>query len=256
MRKKAKQFVVVAFGGFALLLVMASAVTTTLFILIQRIDGRLSAQISQVEKLRTDNIILAQKVEQMSVVVAQIPPPPPPEDYTTVHTIPVGDAPVRGEVQAPVTITGFLDLQCPYSARFAPVIKQVMEAYPGQVNYVVKHYPLPFHDQAKPAVKYALAAARQGKFWEMIDAILADNSNLSAKAFDDIAKKLQLNMGQLKADMKENDAAWEKLIAADIELGTGVQVLGTPMFYVNGRKTKSRDLEGFKKEIDALLEKK
>jgi len=256
VRKKAKQFVVVAFGGFALLLVMASAVTTTLFILIQRIDGRLAAQMSQVEKLRSDNIILAQKVEQMSVVVAQIPPPPPPEDFTTVYTIPVGEAPVRGEAQAPVTITGFLDLQCPYSARFAPVIKQVLEAYPGKVNYTVKHFPLQFHDQAKPAIKYALAAAKQGKFWEMIDAILADNSKLSAKEFDTIAKKLSLNLGQLKADMKENDAAWEKLIQADIDLGTSVQVMGTPMFYVNGRKTRSRDLEEFKKDIDALLEKK
>ena len=32
--------------------------------------------------------------------------------------------------------------------------------------------------------------------------------------------------------------------------------MGTPMFYVNGRKTQSRDLTGFKKDIDALLEKK
>ena len=216
MRKRVKTFAFIAFGGLALLFVAAVVAVTGFFVMVRHVDRRLAREISQVEKLRADNIILAQKVEKMDAVVSRIPPPPPPEDFTTVHSIPVGEAQVRGEAQAPVTITGFLDLQCPYSARFAPVIKQVMEAYPDKVKYVVKNFPLPFHDQAKPAVKYALAAGMQGKYWEMIDAILADNSKLSDKTFDDLARKLQLDMSKLKADMKANDAAWETLIQADI----------------------------------------
>jgi protein-disulfide isomerase len=46
-----------------------------------------------------------------------------------------------------------------------------MEAYPKDVRFVYKNYPLPFHKQAMPAAKAAVAAGAQGKFWEMHDKI-------------------------------------------------------------------------------------
>ena len=55
------------------------------------------------------------------------------------------------------------------------------------------------------------------------------------------------------ADYKNKDAQWEKQVQDDFQLGTAVDVRGTPTFYLNGRKTGARDLNSFKAQIDAIL---
>jgi protein-disulfide isomerase len=181
---------------------------------------------------------------------------PPPEDYDTVHEIPLGVSPVKGSDKAPVTITGFLDLQCPFSARFQPAIDQVLADYKGKVNYMVKHFPLGFHQQARPAAKAVLAAGEQGKYWEMLEAILKDNRDLNEEKLTNLAKSLKLNMKKYEAALKDNDAKWEKQITEELELGVKVEVRGTPSYYINGKKTRARTPDDMKKEIDEILKQK
>lgn len=181
---------------------------------------------------------------------------PPPEDLTKVYDIPVGGSLVIGPASAPITITGFLDLQCPFSARFQPVIDAVLAAYPKQVKYVVKNFPLSFHQEARPAAKALLAATKQGKGGEMLDAILNNNRDLGADKYVELAKNVKLNVKKFEAAMKDDDQAFEKIINDDLDLGGQVEVRGTPTYYLNGRKTLSRTLEQFKQEIDGILNTK
>lgn len=187
---------------------------------------------------------------------AQRRPGPPSDEYAKVHKINVAHSPVRGNKKAPVTIVEFVDFQCPFCSRFHPMIDKVLAAYPKKVNYVLKNFPLSFHPQAKPAAKAAFAAGEQGKYWEMTDLLLNNNTQLGKEKFEEWAKDIGLNVKKFKKDYEKKDAAWEKLIKADMTLGQEVQVRGTPTFYINGRKTQARDLSTFKKEIDAILKKK
>ena len=202
---------------------------------------------------------LEQKIEALTGLLQKMPPmpsqrpEPPQEDLTKVYDIPVGKTPVLGKADAKVTIVGFLDLQCPFSARFQPVIDQVLAAYPGKVKFMIKHFPLSFHPEAKPAAKAVLAAGEQGKYFEMLELILKDNRSLSDEKLKEFATTLKLNLKKFDADLKSKDAEYEQLINSEFELGTKVAVQGTPTYYVNGRKTMSRDLNGFKQEIDAIL---
>ncbi len=189
-------------------------------------------------------------------VAQQQPPGPPPEEYTKVYDIDKGNSPVRGKKDAPVTITEFVDFQCPYCAHFHSLSKDVLDAYPDKVNYVLKNFPLSFHPQAKPAAKAALAAGEQGKYWEMVDSILADSTNLSDQKFEELAKKIGLNVKTFLKDYKEKDADYEKILADDMQLGGTVDVRGTPTFYLNGRKTIARDPSSLQKEIDEALKGK
>ena len=59
--------------------------------------------------------------------------------------------PARGNPEAPVTIVEFSDFQCPYCARGASTMDQLLEKYPNDVKLVFKHFPLGFHKWAKPA---------------------------------------------------------------------------------------------------------
>jgi hypothetical protein len=75
---------------------------------------------------------------------------PRPAD-TTVYNIDPGDSPTLGKPDAPVTITAFMDFQCPFSIREYPKLKQVLAEYPNDVRLVFKHRPLSFHTKAPPA---------------------------------------------------------------------------------------------------------
>ncbi len=176
---------------------------------------------------------------------------PPPEDYTKVYDIPVAHSPVRGNPTAPVTIVAFDDYQCPFCARFHAPILDVLKAYPDKVNFIIKNFPLSFHPQATPGAKAVLAAGEQGKYFEMADALLADNKDLSEERFKKEAEKLGLNAEKFMKDY--NDPRWEEIIQKDLTLGQNVNVRGTPTFYINGRNTQARDFSSWKKEIDQIL---
>lgn len=180
-------------------------------------------------------------------------PQPPQEDYTKRYDIPLAHSVIRGKEDAPVTIVEFVDFQCPFCARFHSMVNQVLEAYPNDVNYVLKHFPLSFHPQARPAAKAVMAAGEQGKFYEMAEKILEDNSNLSPELFERFAKDLGLDVERFRKDITEKDAQWEQIIQDDMTLGGNVEVRGTPTFYLDSRKTRARDFNSMKQEIEAIL---
>jgi protein-disulfide isomerase len=183
-------------------------------------------------------------------------PMPNPEDFNKVYDLPIGNSEVIGTKDAPVKITVFTDIQCPFCSRFHEPIKEVLKAYPGKIAYVIKHFPLSFHPQARSAAKAAMAAAEQGKYEEMVDALYANQRELGEEKYKELAGNLGLNVEQFMNDYKNKDAEWEKQIEEDMSLGERSDVRGTPTFYLNGKKTRARDLATWKQEIDKLLQGK
>jgi len=171
-----------------------------------------------------------------------------------VYDIEIGNSPVRGNKNAPVTLVEFTDFQCPFCSRFHSVSTELLKAYPDKIKHVLKNYPLNFHQEAKPAAKVTLAAHEQGKYWEMVDAILEDNSALNAAKYQELAKKIGLNLDKFNKDLKSKDADYEKVIENDINLANKVSVRGTPAFYLNGRMTQP-DINAMKAAIDEVLKK-
>lgn len=177
------------------------------------------------------------------------------EAMKKVHEIPIGSSVIRGNKNAPVTLVEFVDLQCPYCGKFHSVQQELLKAYPDKVRFIIKHYPLPMHPQAPGAAKAVLAAGLQGKYWEMVDAILKDNSSLSPEKFEALAKEIGLNVDRFKKDLQEKNAQFEKTIQEDMELAQKVGARGTPAFYLNGRMTMP-DPDAMKKAIDEALSQK
>jgi len=180
-------------------------------------------------------------------------PNAPSEDYNKVYPIDIGTSPILGNPNAPVTITEFSDFQCPFCARFHPILHDVLSAYPGKVKVVIKNYPLPFHPNARPAAKLAMAANLQGKYYEMVDQLMQNGGSVDEDKIKGYAKTLNINYNKLMDDYKNKDAQWEKIIADDQALAAQVGVQGTPTFLINGRKTMARDLNTYKTEIDKIL---
>lgn len=161
-------------------------------------------------------------------------------------------APVRGQEQAPVTIIEFSDLQCPFCARVTPTLRELMKQYPDQVRWVFKSFPLGFHADSPLAHAAALAAERQGKFWEMHDLIFANQRNLKRDNLLVEARSLNLDMDRFTADLDSADV--KQQLEADKKEGEGLGVNGTPAFFINGKSfSGAMPIEQFQAAINNAL---
>ena len=141
--------------------------------------------------------------------------------------------PAKGPANAPVTIVEFSDFQCPFCSRLTPTIKQVEEKYGNKVRVVFRQYPLPFHQNAQKAAEASLCAADQGKFWEMHDAMFADQNALGVDQLKAKAATLGLNAEQFNSCVDSGKHA--ATIQADMKDGSAAGVSGTPALFINGR---------------------
>lgn len=163
-----------------------------------------------------------------------------------------GNSPSTGPANAKVTIAEFSDFECPFCKRGHVTMKQLLQAYPKDVRVVFKNRPLPMHKNARSASKAAMAANKQGKFWEMADALFENQSKLGQDFYMSQAKALGLNVDKFKADMEAPET--EAAIKADEAQADKLEVNGTPGFFVNGVSLQgAQPVEQFKAVIDKLM---
>ena len=134
-----------------------------------------------------------------------------------------------------------------------PVLEQVLEKNPDKVKLVFKNFPLRNHKFAMPAAPAALAAEKQGKFWEFHDLLFKDYNRLNEQKVTEIAQKLKLDMERFEKDRK--DPKIRALINRDLAEGNRAGVRGTPTIFINGRLLRDRSPAGFQQLIEKALKK-
>jgi protein-disulfide isomerase len=158
----------------------------------------------------------------------------PPKVLEDPVSIPVAGAPVTGPQNAAVTLVEFSDFQCPYCAAAVPQIHAVLKAYPTQVKLIFKQFPLETHPQADLAATAALAAQKQGKFWEMHDAMYQSQDDLSRRSILALAARIGLDIKRMEEDM--DSTAIRETVVRDVQDGDKAGVQGTPTIFINGQK--------------------
>jgi protein-disulfide isomerase len=127
----------------------------------------------------------------------------------------------------------------------------VLEKYPGKTKLVFKNFPLRNHKLAQPAAKAALAAGKQGKFWEYHDKVFENFSKLSNELLEQFAQELELDMDQFRKERASQEIA--DLINRDLREGSRIGVRGTPTIFVNGKRLGQRSIEAFSTAIESEL---
>jgi protein-disulfide isomerase len=183
------------------------------------------------------------------------PSRPPGPDPAREYRVEIGDAPVRGDSGAEVTIVEWSDFQCPFCNRVEPTLQQLEREYGDSIRVVFKHLPLPIHPEAKAAHAAAEAAHRQGKFWAMHDRIFANQRDLRVETLEGYAKEIGLDLARYRKDVASKEV--QKRIEEDLAQAHKLGVTGTPSFFINGRNLSgAQPVESFKRMIDAALEAK
>ena len=148
--------------------------------------------------------------------------------------IPVTGAPIIGPQNASITLVEFSDFQCPYCYKAVPELQAVMKAFPTQVKLIFKQFPLDIHSQAAFAAAAALAAQRQGKFWDLHDAMFGQHGRLSHDIIVKLAGDSKLDMKRFTADVASPEI--RKTVDKDRVEGETIGVDSTPTLFVNGRR--------------------
>ncbi len=129
----------------------------------------------------------------------------------------------------------------------------MLEKNPTTLKIVFKNFPLRSHKYATTAAVAALAAGRQGKFWEFHDELFRIYNQISDEKILEIAQKLALNLVQFEKDVK--DPAIRQIIGQDYQEGLRIGVKGIPSTYINGKQLRARTLDDFQGAIDKELKK-
>jgi protein-disulfide isomerase len=142
--------------------------------------------------------------------------------------------PSKGPEEAPVTVVEFSDFQCPYCKQVVPTIDQALTRYEGKIRVVFRQFPLTsIHPLAYKAAEASLCASDQGKFWELHDAMFADQAALDVPALEEKAKGLGLDVAAFSSCV--SSGKYTEQVRADLMAGSAAGVTGTPAFFVNGR---------------------
>lgn len=166
--------------------------------------------------------------------------------------VPTAGAPETGPDNAPITLVEFTDFQCPYCAMATPQIQAVLRAYPTQVRLFFKQFPLDIHSQAALAAAAAVAAQKQGKFWQMHDALFASHNDLRRPTILALASAVGLDMKRFEADLDSPEV--RKAVSKDLDDGTNIGVMSTPTLFIDGQHYNGNiKLDVLKPILDAEL---
>lgn len=225
-------------------------VLIVLLVIASFLAGSFWTRIQNLEKGKNDTQNIAQ------VTPSAVKPTSAPVDDQTFAKLASGRN-TKGNPNAKVTIVEFSDFECPYCGRFfKETLPSIEKDYikTNKVKYVFYNYPLPFHQNAQKASEAAECAGDQGKFWEMHDALYADQTKLAVADLKKTAAGLGLDMTKFNSCL---DGSTKKdIVAADLALGQSVGVNGTPAFFVNGKLLSGAlPYDSFKQVIDAELSK-
>ncbi len=162
-------------------------------------------------------------------------------------------APSHGSVAATVTVVEFSDYECPHCAAAIPLLRQIERDLEGRIRVVHMNFPLSGHQHAMPAARAALAAGRQGKFWEMNDLLFQNQRQLETADIERYATQLSLDMTRFRADIASPEI--EAQIQASRREGERLQINGTPTIFINGRRFElNLDRESLREWIQEELD--
>lgn len=142
-------------------------------------------------------------------------------------------APSRGPADAVVTLIEFSDYQCPFCAKLAPAIEQLLARFPRDVRFVHRDFPLANHVYASAAAETAHCAGDQGQFWAMHERLTANFNRITPQLFPKLAKEIGLDEEVFKQclDSGRHAEKWQHGQRDGLAYG----VTGTPALFLNGR---------------------
>ena len=173
----------------------------------------------------------------------------PPLPHTRVA---LGDSPVQGPENAPVTVVEFSDYACPACRKAHEIAMEVREAYRGKIRWVFKDYPLERHEGAGTLAEAARCARDQGMFWEYQDMLFLSPVDPDEQRLAALAEEMGMDGDRFERCLRSG--RHREGVLADVKAAEEAGVEVTPTFIVNGRlRPGTPRPEAFRELIESEL---
>jgi protein-disulfide isomerase len=160
-----------------------------------------------------------------------------------------------GKKDAPVTLIEFGEYESEECAKANEVVKQLLEDYDGKIRFQFRHFPLTMiHQRSLKASESAVAAAQEGKFWEMHNVLFHNRRNLGTTSLKLHSKEAGVKNKKFLEELVNGVYGWQ--VQDDIKEGHTRGVKELPAFFINdvplGLKPTYANISA---AIDAALKK-
>src|SRR5579871_348351 len=140
--------------------------------------------------------------------------------------------PARGRQRGAVVLI-YGDYLCPYCRRLRLVLERLRKAMGERLTYSYRQFP---NERVHPGAEFlslaAEAAGRQGKFWEMHDALFESEPPISPDAARGLARRIGVDMARFERDLA--DPKLRHRVDEDLAAGRRNGVVSTPTIFVDG----------------------
>ena len=138
------------------------------------------------------------------------------------------DAPHAGSDDADVNIVEFFDYNCGYCIKAVDDVIKVLQD-DKKVRVTFMDFPI-LSQSSQVAARWALAANKQGKYYDFHVALMHYHGQKDEAALTKIAQNLGLDVAQLKKDADSKDVRAQ--IEKNIDLARQLGINGTPGFII------------------------
>lgn len=135
---------------------------------------------------------------------------------------------VLGNAEGDIGVVEYFDYNCAWCKRALTEVQKLAEADPN-VRVVMKEFPI-FGADSEFAAKAAMAAHRQGKYWELHVALM-NQKRVTRDSVLEAAKAVGLDLEKLQKDMQDSEI--EKALQETAEVATKLDIQGTPAFIID-----------------------
>ena len=138
-----------------------------------------------------------------------------------------------GASDAPVKIVIFSDFDCPYCRDMATLLKNEVDTN-KKARIVWRDFPVSsVHPEALVAHTAAWCAGREGKFWELHDALFAATDHSQDNLLT-LGSQIGLKSNTFRACMESTEA--KNMVLRNVQEGNALGVDGTPYLFINDQR--------------------
>lgn len=148
---------------------------------------------------------------------------------------------VLGDNNGKLTVYIYTDYQCPMCRTYNVITSRAATEL-GGFKVIHKNLPLdmdcnervetPFHENSCTMAKYAIAAEKQGRFWDF-NSELFEKQPKTETAVVKLAESMGFNIPEMKKDAHSKDTI--DRIHNEIESAVDLKIDGTPTIVINGK---------------------
>jgi len=161
---------------------------------------------------------------------------------------------IVGDPKAPITLMMFGDYESEACAKANEVVNEIVSAFPHELKFIFRHFPLVrVYQKSHKAAEASLAAAQEGKFWEMHNELYSHQHSLGTISLKGHARDVGVKSKKFLDELLSS--YYGIYVQDDLKEGIQLGITDVPVFFINGtRYDGAITFKGMNEYIKSLLQ--